>query len=96
MLMNQSPFKLTKINNLPTFDDLVNDPSRANAFSSEEAIDMLGQLMAIQAILMVQAVSVNKNEHQKIVDRLLKVEEVACRLNCEPDWLYQMLYLCLI
>jgi len=75
--------------NLPTLDDLINDSSLAKTMSCDEATGMLSRLMALQATLMVQAVSSREQEHQTSGDRLLKVEEVAYRLNCDTDWVYR-------
>ena len=81
--------KLTQIKVMPTLDDLTIDPSLAKDLSSEEAANMLAQLMTVQPTLMVQAMSGKEKEHLKAGDRLLKVDEVACRLNCDPDWVYR-------
>lgn len=81
--------KLTKIKNLPTLDDLASDPSLAKALSSEEAVNMLTLLMAVQPILMVQAVSDKGRVEQGTMDRLLRAEEVAYLLGAEVDWVYR-------
>jgi hypothetical protein len=81
--------RLTQIKVMPTLDDLVTDPSQAKSLSSEKATDMLFQVLAIQPILMVQVVSSKGKEHLHTGDRLLKVDEVACRLNCDAGWVYR-------
>ena len=81
--------KLTQIKVMPTLDDLTIDPSLANGLSSAEAMDMLARLMAVQPVLMIQAVSNMRSVEQGTMDRLLKVDEVAERLNCETDWVYR-------
>ena len=81
--------KLTQIKVMPTLDDLAVDPFLAKDLSSEEAANMLGRVMAVQPTLMVQAMSSKEKEHLKVGDRLLMAGEVACRLNCDRDWVYR-------
>ncbi len=69
-----------------TFD--YNSPSLANDLNSEEALDMLVLLASIQPVLSAVAYSGNV-ENMFTGDRLLKVGEVAFRLNCDSDWVYR-------
>jgi hypothetical protein len=81
--------KVTKLKTTTTLDDLATNPSLAKSLSPEEATDILTQIMAVQPVLMAQAFSDKGNEQRDAGDRLLKVEEVACRLNSPPDWVYR-------
>jgi hypothetical protein len=80
--------KMTRVNFMPTLDELIADSSRAKALSSEEAIGLLSGIASIQPALLAVAYS-GRVENEPTGDRLLKVEGVACRLNCEPDWVYR-------
>jgi hypothetical protein len=80
--------KVTRITNMPTLDELIADSSRARAVSPEEAIGLLSRMASIQPVLLAVACS-DKVENEPAGDRLLKVREVAYRLNCDPDWVYR-------
>ena len=80
--------KVTRIDFMPTLDELIADSSRARALSPEEAIGLLSRIASIQPVLWAVAYS-GKVENEPAGDRLLKVGEVADRLNCDPDWVYR-------
>ena len=80
--------KLTQIKKGATLDDLINDPSLAKTFNSEQAIDLLSGMASIQPILLAVAYS-GKVENKSTGDRLLDIKEVADRLSCKVDWLYR-------
>ncbi len=73
---------------ITTIDSIAANPSLANDLNSEEALDMLVLLASIQPVLSAVAYSGNV-ENMFTGDRLLKVGEVAFRLNCDSDWVYR-------
>ncbi|MBC8555584.1 MAG: hypothetical protein H8D23_38720 [Candidatus Brocadiales bacterium] len=80
--------KTIKLKTDITLNELATDPSLVKALSSEEAVEMLVLLASIQPVLSTVACS-GKVEHEPVGDRLLKVGEVAYRLNCSDDWVYR-------
>ena len=80
--------KLTQIKKGSTLVDLINDPSLAKTFNSEQAIDLLSGIASIQPILLAVAYS-GKVENKPTGDSLLSVGAVASRLDCDPDWVYR-------
>jgi len=81
--------KITKLKTKTTLDDLTVDPSLAKFLSPEEATDMLARLMAVQPVLVVQAVSGKGSKTEDTEDRLLNIESAAERLRFKTDWLYR-------
>ncbi len=81
--------KIVSIKANPTLDDIVLDPSRVKELSSDEALEELIRLSAIQSALMAQACCGKKEEKEVLGDRLLTVEEVAKTLSCDTDWVYR-------
>ena len=73
---------------ITTIDSIASNPSLANDLNSEEALDMLVLLASIQPVLSAVAYSGNV-ENMFTGDRLLKVGEVAVRLNGDSDWVYR-------
>ena len=73
---------------ITTIDSIASNPSLANDLNSEQAMDMLVLLASIQPVLSAVAYSGNV-ENMFTGDRLLKVGEVAFRLNCDSDWVYR-------
>ena len=80
--------KTTRLKADIRLNELATDPSFVKGLSSQEAVEILVQLASVQSVLLAVACR-GKVEHESAGDNLLKVEDVANRLNCPADWVYR-------
>ena len=75
---------------IPTLDELISSPEKAETLSRQEAMNMMARITAIQPLLLGRLASLGaENKETKAPDRLLTAEEAAKRLNYSTDWVYR-------